>query len=362
MTEETNRDVIWRIGLALSTALHAGGVYYITSHAKAPGATEVPTPAISVSLTPTKVLESLSETGTVESAGSGVLGQGGETEPKPEETPQEEPKPDPELEKREREKAETEAREKAEAEAKALEEERVKAETQAREKAEAEAREKAEAEAKAKVLAEAAAREKAEREAKEWAAAKEKAEAEARAKAEAEERERAEAEAREKAAEAERQKLAEAKRRKEAEEEEARERAEEAQERREEAEKRKKQQSARAPGSASAGNSETPNRSQTGRVSASRGDLIDYKARVYAHIARNLPRGRSGSSGNIGFNIKLTESGDIVGLSIVGSTGNAQLDQDALAALRRAAPFPRAPQGASARERTIIGSFKFRSR
>jgi TolA protein len=359
MTEPPNRDAIWPIGLALSAALHGGGLYYVISHAKIPGATDIPTAAISVSLTPTRVLDSMNDTGAVETAGSGMLGEGGQAASEPEQT-----LPDPDADAKERQKAEVETRENAEAEAKAVAEEQKRAETEAREREEAkaralaEAREKAETEARARAEQEAKAL--AEARANTEIAARARAEAEARTKeaeARATERERAETEAREKEKEkekADRRKLAEVQERKEQEE------AKEEQERRAEAAKRKKQRDARAPGGASSGNTEKPRRPESGRVSASTGELLNYKARVRSHIARNLPRGRSGGSGNIAFNIRLGESGEVLAVRILRSTGNAQLDQAALAALRQAAPFPRAPQNTNAGERTFESYFTFR--
>jgi colicin import membrane protein len=388
MTEETRKDVIWPIGFALSAALHVGGLFYLISHAKTPGATNVPTPAISVSLTPTKVFDAMNDAGAVEDAARSLTGEGGQEAQTTEQTALEKTQPDPEeearlaadAEVRDRENAEAKAREKAETEARAKAEaearEKSVAEAMAREKAEAEARAKAEQEVKAlaeaREKAEAAERARAEQEAKAVAEAREKAEAEARAEAEAEKRERQEAEARAKARSEERERaeaearekaeterrLAEAKRRKEAEEEEAGERAEEQRERRAEAEKRKQLQTRRA-GAAASGESETANRSQSGRLSASTGEFLNYKAKVQAHIARNKPRKNKRQPGVTWFQISLTESGTVISVHILRSSGDPSLDQATVTALRSAAPYPRAPANLPAKQRMFESRFEF---
>jgi colicin import membrane protein len=328
-------DAIVIISLVLSAVLHGAVLYLIVNQPEEPGASDIPSAAISVSLAHTDILESLEDKGTAQSAAGGVLGQSGTAQPD-EPTP-EEVKPDPAEEARvaaeeeAQRKAETEAREKAEAEA------REKAEAEAREKAEAEARLKAEAETKERVEAEARLKAEAE--------AQEKAQAEARRKAEAEAREKADAEARE-AAETERRKVAEAEARKRAEEE----RERRAEEREKTEQERRKRRQARTPGTTTRGNSEA----QTGRASASQGSILDYKARVQAR-ARRLPV--SGSSGRgtyrLGVEFYLSENGGVVWARISNSSGNPTIDQAVLSAIRGAS-FPSAPSGMPAKDRKII--------
>jgi colicin import membrane protein len=335
-------DAIVIISLLLSAVLHGAVLYLIVNQPEEPGASDIPSAAITVSLAHSDILESLEDKGTAQSAAGGVIGQGGTAQPN--EPIPEEAKPDPAAEARLA--AEEEARRKAEPEA------RDKAEAEAREKAEAEAREKAEVEARLKAEAETNERVEAEARLKAEAEAQEKAQAEARRKAEAEAREKAEAEARE-AAETERRKVAEAEARKRAAEQ-AEERAEAERERRAEErekteEERRKRRQARAPGTATRGNSEA----QTGRASASQGSMLDYKARVRARVQRIQVGGSSGrGTHRLSVKFYLSEGGGVVWARISNSSGNPAIDQAVLSAIRGAS-FPPAPSGMRAKDREI---------
>ncbi|MGF1622532.1 MAG: cell envelope integrity protein TolA [Rhodomicrobiaceae bacterium] len=148
-----------------------------------------------------------------------------------------------------------------------------------------------------------------------------------RAKQRERERQRAEERAREKKAaearEAERKRREPARRKSEA-----------------EAERRRKQAQA-----SSAARGSTGSRASTGRVSASQGDLRNYGASVRAKIARNASGNRGRGEAVLSF--ALSPSGRLVSVRIIRSSGDPSLDRSILAAVRRASPFPKPPDGAT---------------
>lgn len=95
-----------------------------------------------------------------------------------------------------------------------------------------------------------------------------------------------------------------------------------------------------------------------GRVSASTGDIRNYGAVVRARIARNKPGG--GGRGSVVIALSISTSGSLTYSRIVRSSGSASLDQDALAAVRRAAPFPPPPSGAAPGQLRFTIPFQFR--
>ena len=84
----------------------------------------------------------------------------------------------------------------------------------------------------------------------------------------------------------------------------------------------------------------------SGRASASRGSVLSYGARVRAKVARNRPSGR-GHRGTARVSFAVSSSGGLSYARLARSCGNSALDQAALAAVRRAAPFGAPPAGAS---------------
>jgi len=71
-----------------------------------------------------------------------------------------------------------------------------------------------------------------------------------------------------------------------------------------------------------------------------------YASRVFGHLQRfkrNYPPGASGASGTVTVTFALGRDGSLLSSSINKSSGNAALDQEALAMLRRANPFPPFP-------------------
>ncbi len=84
-----------------------------------------------------------------------------------------------------------------------------------------------------------------------------------------------------------------------------------------------------------------------------------YGSLVRARIARYRPRGGA-SKGRTVISFSLASSGSLRRARIVRSCGNAKLDRAALAAVRKAAPFPRPPAGMSARQLRFAIPFSFR--
>lgn len=78
--------------------------------------------------------------------------------------------------------------------------------------------------------------------------------------------------------------------------------------------------------------------------------VTNYPGKVRGKISRAVGRisrrDRAGAERDVTVAFTVTASGALGGLSIARSSGSASLDQAALAAVRRAAPFPAIPEGA----------------
>ncbi len=80
------------------------------------------------------------------------------------------------------------------------------------------------------------------------------------------------------------------------------------------------------------------------RISASRGDVPGYAAKVRARVASRRPSG-NGARGTVVVSFSVAGSGSLAGARIASSSGNAHLDAAALQAVRGAGPFPPTPTG-----------------
>lgn len=100
-------------------------------------------------------------------------------------------------------------------------------------------------------------------------------------------------------------------------------------------------------------------KSAAGRVSASSGDISGYKARVLARLASHRPQGR-GFRGTAVVAFGISRSGGLTYARVSRSSGNAAADQAALASVRRAAPFPPPPAGATSGQLRFANPFYFR--
>lgn len=95
------------------------------------------------------------------------------------------------------------------------------------------------------------------------------------------------------------------------------------------------------------------------RVSASRGSILSYAARVRAKVARNKPSG-TGRKGVAQVSFAIAPSGDLSYARLSRSSGSSTLDSAALAAVERAAPFDPPPADAAPDELRFAIPFYFR--
>jgi protein TonB len=96
-----------------------------------------------------------------------------------------------------------------------------------------------------------------------------------------------------------------------------------------------------------------------GRVSASAGAIVGYAAKVRSRVASNRPSvGGKGGTAVVSFGV--TTGGGLAYARLARSSGMPALDQAALAAVRRSAPFPPPPSGATARQLAFSIPFHFR--
>lgn len=103
----------------------------------------------------------------------------------------------------------------------------------------------------------------------------------------------------------------------------------------------------------------SPSAAGAGRASASTGDIMGYAARVRARVAGNRPSGR-GQRGTAVVSFGVSRSGGLTYVRLSRSSGAAALDQAAVAAVRRSAPFPPPPAGAPASRLVFSVPFRFR--
>jgi protein TonB len=83
----------------------------------------------------------------------------------------------------------------------------------------------------------------------------------------------------------------------------------------------------------------------SGRISASKGDVVSYAARVRAQVASRRPNG-NGVRGTVVISFSVSRSGALGSARISSSSGNAVIDRATLVAVRSAGPFPPPPSGA----------------
>jgi len=75
------------------------------------------------------------------------------------------------------------------------------------------------------------------------------------------------------------------------------------------------------------------------------GSADKYPGKVLAKLRRALryPRNAGGATGEVSVAFTVSAGGSVSGIRVVGSSGNAALDQAAIATVQRAAPFPPIP-------------------
>lgn len=103
--------------------------------------------------------------------------------------------------------------------------------------------------------------------------------------------------------------------------------------------------------------SKAAQKSQSGKITQSKGQSRAYRALVQSWIARHKPRNIAGrGTAKVAFG--LDREGRLRYARLYQSSGSRQLDQAALSAVRRAAPFPKPPKGLSLKQ--LEWGFPFR--
>ncbi len=83
-----------------------------------------------------------------------------------------------------------------------------------------------------------------------------------------------------------------------------------------------------------------------------------YRAKVRAHLAANKPIGGLGS-GMVVVSFTLSRSGSVRAVRVLNSSGDDDVDERALAAIRRAEPYPNAPKGVGKADLRFAVPFHF---
>jgi protein TonB len=86
-----------------------------------------------------------------------------------------------------------------------------------------------------------------------------------------------------------------------------------------------------------------------------------YNSLVYGHLQqfKRYPDAAGNASGIVNVSFVLNRSGNVVASHIVKSSGNSVLDQEALAILRRASPFPAFPAEKPGSQDSFVGPINF---
>jgi protein TonB len=135
--------------------------------------------------------------------------------------------------------------------------------------------------------------------------------------------------------------------------------AERAQRRKTRREQAHRQRAERQPAGGPTSRSNAAKGAASGRASASRGSVLRYAARVRAKVARHKPSSR-GRRGTVRVSFGVSRSGGLSYARLARSSGSAALDQAALSAVRRAAPFGAPPAGALPAQLRFAIPFYFR--
>jgi protein TonB len=97
---------------------------------------------------------------------------------------------------------------------------------------------------------------------------------------------------------------------------------------------------------------------KAGATSASAGAMLTYASRIRAKIATNKPRGIA-IRGRVMIEFGVSTSGGLTHIRVSQSSGVSLLDQAAVSAVRRAAPFGQPPSGMSPRQLTFAIPIQF---
>ncbi|MBS0249921.1 MAG: TonB family protein [Proteobacteria bacterium] len=116
---------------------------------------------------------------------------------------------------------------------------------------------------------------------------------------------------------------------------------------------------AQVAGSSTSRTNTTTQATVSGRASASRGNALSYGARVRAQLARNKPKS-VGRRGTVRVSFGIAADGGIRYLKISESSGSAALDDAALTAIRKSAPFGEPPADLTPTQLAYVIPFYFR--
>lgn len=92
---------------------------------------------------------------------------------------------------------------------------------------------------------------------------------------------------------------------------------------------------------------------------AMRQAMASYGQQVNSHVARRKPRS-AGGRGTVGLTLRISRSGKLLGARVASSSGNRDLDDKALQAARRAAPYPQPPRELSGQSLALRIRLSFR--
>ena len=86
-----------------------------------------------------------------------------------------------------------------------------------------------------------------------------------------------------------------------------------------------------------------------------------YNSLVYGHLQRfkRYPSAAGGASGTVVVRFALNRAGGVVSSAVTKSSGNSALDQEALAILQRANPFPAFPNEKPGSQDSFVGPINF---
>ncbi len=96
-----------------------------------------------------------------------------------------------------------------------------------------------------------------------------------------------------------------------------------------------------------------------GQVSASNGNALSYAASIRALVERNKPSG-NGLRGTVRVSFGITANGELSYVRLSESSGNSNLDDAALTAVRHSAPFGEPPPDLSPTQLAFVIPFYFR--
>lgn len=112
-------------------------------------------------------------------------------------------------------------------------------------------------------------------------------------------------------------------------------------------------------GAESAARTSVPSVATPAAAAAMPGEINRFVAGVRSSLARHKPRSKGGRTGTVMVMFSIVEDGSLDFVKVERSSGNTVLDQAAVDAVRKAAPFNRPPAGMVASARTFMVPYRF---